>query len=65
MPTRRKQRSTGVVCVTPAIGRKPGRKWEGSQPYRDLDTRNTRSVSCVDLGHKNNPNWMCSLWMEV
>jgi len=65
MPTNVDQRSTGVVYVIPVTGRRPGRRWEESQLYRDPDTRNTGSVSCVDLGHKNNPSWMCSSWMEV
>jgi len=65
MHTKKEQRYTGVACVIPATERKPGRKWEESRPCRDPGTKNIRSVSCVDLGHRNNLNWMCSLWMGV
>jgi hypothetical protein len=65
MLTGKERRSTGVACVIPATERKLGRKWEESRPCRDPDTRNIRSVSCVGSGHRNNLNWMCSLWMGV
>ena len=55
----------GVVCVTPAIGKKQESVWGVRPLYKGPDTGNTKSVNFVDSKHSKSANWMCCSWMEI
>jgi hypothetical protein len=51
MPTGGTVGYIGVVCVTPAIGKKQESVWGVRPLCKDRDTRNTKNVNFVDSRH--------------